>query len=213
VVEAGVDLDFPLVLRALGPLDSIIQSAGRCNREGRLNKGRVNVFTPEGGGLPPGPYRIATDITASLLRGGAIDPNDPATARNYLRLLYETANTDSEGIQALRRGFEYPKVAERFRMIGDETESVIITGYGTSDQRGRARNLLEQLRKGAPNARSLLRGLQPFMVSVYRGQTSALSANGVIEEVMPGLWEWRGIYHPVTGIGGITTLDPDSLYL
>ena len=64
LIEAGVDVDFPVVWRAMGPLDSIVQVAGRCNREGRLSDGRfgqVHVFTPTDNGLPRGGlYQTAT---------------------------------------------------------------------------------------------------------------------------------------------------------
>jgi CRISPR-associated endonuclease/helicase Cas3 len=68
-VEAGVDLDFPVVMRAWGPLDAIIQAAGRCNREGRRKEpGQLQVFLPEDEAYSPGGYEQAAHITKMLFR-------------------------------------------------------------------------------------------------------------------------------------------------
>src|SRR5205823_2089406 len=83
VIEAGVDLDFPMVVRALAPLDAIIQAAGRCNREGRLRRGRVIVFRSEGERTPPGSYRSGTQISGALIGEGHDDLGDPQTAETY----------------------------------------------------------------------------------------------------------------------------------
>ena len=75
----------------------------------------------------------------------------------------------------------------------------------------RVQTALEQLRRGAPESRLLLRRLQPWTVQVYDTQTGSLDRAGLVAEVMPGVYEWLEDYSPVTGIGGITTLDPDRL--
>lgn len=211
VVEAGVDLDFPLVLRALGPLDGIIQAAGRCNREGRLTQGRVVVFRPEGGGMPKGSYRTGVDITEAMLRSGPIDMDDPTTAVQYFWRLFPVLGTDREGIQELRASLNYPEVARRFRMIDDDTVGVVITNFGSPEQRSDVKNNIEELRSGTPRARHLLRRLQPYTVSMYRRQVPAMDNAGLLWEVTPGLYEWRGRYDAVRGIGGVTSLDPDAL--
>ncbi len=215
VVEAGVDLDFPLVLRALGPLDGIIQAAGRCNREGKLPLGRVVVFKPEEGGMPAGAYRTGADITRALLgkHGGEFDPDDPRNSRQYFQQLYDTLNIDRESIQKLRSRLEYVEVAQSFQMIPDDTESVVVQYSSKSDGGERKRELREidqlvdSLRSGTSKGRYLLRKLQPYMVSLRTRQ--AKEAQDLIEPVVPGLGRWLGEYDPVHGL--VVGLNPDML--
>jgi len=128
VVEAGVDLDFPMVLRALGPLDRIVQAAGRCNREGRMPQpGRVIVFRPETGKLPPGEYVSGTQITEGLLKYAAPDALfDPALYRTYFERLFPITELDKEKIQEHRSHCDFPEVAKRFRLIEEETVPAVV---------------------------------------------------------------------------------------
>lgn len=132
VVEAGVDLDFPLVWRAFASVVSIAQAGGRCNREGLLPCGRVVIFQPACGSLPRGTYERATALTRTLLSAGKLNPDDPETIRNYFRLLYPLENTDAKEIQNCRQRLDFREVARRFRMIEEQTESVIVP-YGGKD--------------------------------------------------------------------------------
>ncbi|GAB4430040.1 MAG: hypothetical protein OHK0015_14720 [Chloroflexi bacterium OHK40] len=200
VIEAGVDLDFPLVLRAMGPLDRIVQAAGRCNREGRLDRGRVVVFEPAEGKLPPGAYRVATEITRAMVGSGTLDPDSPADMRRYFEQLYATVSLDRRQIQQLRQSLNYPEIAQAFRMIDEETEEVVITTYGDEATRDQLARDLEQLRRQEGNARALLRRVQPFIVSLRVAVAQRYRAEGLIEELMPGLGRWHGRYDPVLGL-------------
>ncbi len=201
VVEAGVDLDFPLVLRALAPLDAMIQAAGRCNREGRLQAGRVIVFAPQEGHLPAGAYRAGAGITGALLSRSDVDLYAAAAPAAYYEQLFETIATDREGIQALRRGLDFPEVARRFRMIDDDSESVVVR-YGPEEERSETGRLLDALRGHPRDARRILRALQPYVVSVRRRDAERWRRAGLISEVGPGLGEWLGEYDPVCGLVG-----------
>lgn len=215
VVEAGVDLDFPLVLRAVAPLDSVIQAAGRCNREGRLDRGRVVVFRPAEGGMPPGAYTTGAGVTASLLGRGNLDPDDPAHASEYFRLLFGALGQqglDRSKIQELREGLNYPRVREEFRMIDDDTESVAITTYGSATDRRLVRQTLDALAAGTPDARSFRRRLQPYLVSVRSREAERYRHTGLIAPIQPGIGEWLGKYHITRGLE-LSPPAPDALVI
>jgi CRISPR-associated helicase Cas3 len=94
-VEAGVDVDFPVVFRALGPLDAVAQAAGRCNRNGRAETGIVHVFLPkeeEASAYPDGTYRQAASVCRLFLsKYGAprMDIHVPELFEEYYRELYD----------------------------------------------------------------------------------------------------------------------------
>lgn len=191
VVEAGVDLDFDTVLRAFGPLDRIVQAAGRCNREGRLEEGRVVVFSPADGGLPPGEYRTGAHLAANMLRRGD-DLHDTGIFREYFTRLYQGVPTDAEGIQPLRAQFDYPAVAERFRLVEDAQADVIVA----YDDHARA--LVARIRSEGELRPGDLRRLQPYAVGLFPRDFEREEQNR--EEIAEGVWLWRGEYDSVRGI-------------
>lgn len=200
VVEAGVDLDFPAVYRAIGPLDAIIQAAGRCNREGHLDRGRVVIFDPAEGGMPGGAYRTATDQARPFLGNGYVDLDSPQTVEAFYHRFLALPDTDARDIQSLRARFDYPAVAQRYRLIDDDTEAIVITDYGTSADRARVAALIEEARHARGNARAILRALQPYIVAVRRRQVPGFVERGLIEPLVPGLSVWHGEYDDVRGL-------------
>lgn len=205
VIEAGVDLDFPFVLRALGPLDSVIQAAGRCNREGNLAQGRVVIVRPAEGSTPQGSYRTGVGITEKLLGGTALDVDDPAVPSHYFRLLFDSVATDRDGIQQLRAQLNYPEVAKQFRMIDDDTEDVIVF-YGSAKEQEQTQHAIDQIRRTPALARVILRRLRPYMVSLRTREAARCRQRGLIGELLPdalpGVGIWHGRYDPLRGLSG-----------
>ena len=199
VVEAGVDVDFPLVLRASGPLDAIIQAAGRCNREGHLAFGQVIVYEPEEGTLPPGPYSIATNQTRVVLGAGDLNPNSPQAADRYYSYLYSATSTDRDHVQACRERLDFPETARLFKLIDDDTVGVVVR-FGSAEQQQHLDETVDQLQNHWGNPRLLLRALQPYMVNLRRQQAERLSQRGLVHEILPGLGLWLGTYDPLRGL-------------
>ncbi|MDO9010530.1 MAG: CRISPR-associated helicase Cas3' [Gallionella sp.] len=137
-VEAGVDIDFPLVYRALAPLEAIAQAAGRCNREGKLNEqgrlGKVVVFEPNDEKelrwcYPTHAYYQAAEVTRTMLTlHGDLNINDPALYRDYYRRLYDLNNPASQNklLNEAITALDFPEVAKHYRLIDQNTIQVLV---------------------------------------------------------------------------------------
>lgn len=162
VVEAGVDISFPSVWRAIGPFDRIIQAAGRCNRNGDFPMGEVTVFELVGGDFPKGFYKNATNVTRDLLvEQGAECLTDPQQCQAYFGTLFKLLreSLDERQIQPMREALRYRDVAAAYHLISGETVPVVVP-YGEAVM------LLDAWRR-EPN-RQAWRALQPYIVSLFQ---------------------------------------------
>lgn len=206
LIECGVDVDFAAVFRALCPLDCIIQAAGRANREGkRPEGGRLIVFVPAEGSLPPGPYRVGSDLTGSLLMealttGVPLDEHDPALCRRYFETFYRHVSLDTYGIQRARAALDYPTVDAQFQLIVDESVPVVVH-YGSPKEREAVARALHHLRAHHGSPLDHLRKLQPYLVNLRQKEFAAAQAQGLVSVVLPdALWEWHGAYSDQYGV-------------
>lgn len=186
VVEAGVDIDFPVVLRAMAGLDSIAQAAGRCNREGRLDAGEVIVFETE---WEPAPMVARQRDTAREVLSLHDDPLSLDTVEKYFRLHYwqQRPNWDKHGIasremfDASTFMFQFRQAASVYRVIEEQTTPILVP-YG---EEGRA--LIAELLRSELLDRTILRRAQRFTVSVRDRQVTALTRGGACEYVHDSL--------------------------
>ena len=184
LIEAGVDVDFPVVYRAMAGLDSIAQAAGRCNREGRLDGlGQVVVYEPENSPRMPWLQRCASRAGETLRSMPTEDPLGLTAMRRYFELLYDVQELDKKRI--IRRLdtsvgqdllFPFKEIAGDFRFIEDEGTAVIIPEGPAVEE------LIRQLHF-TEFPRPILRKLQQYSVTVRSRDLARLRADGAIEMI------------------------------
>jgi CRISPR-associated endonuclease/helicase Cas3 len=211
LVEAGVDLDFPKVYRALAPLDSIIQAAGRCNREGRLrDAGEVIVFQLEGEFVPGGAYRRGTDIAKGLLPDHLDGNFSPDTIRSYFQALYQVTNRDKHNIQRLSAEQCYRQVGEKYRWIESDTE-MALTDYSAIGKRLQAE---ARANPYAPVTRQQLRRMTRFCINLSKRHVEKeLLFTPKLVRLPNGLLLTQESYDPQFGYNHFGDVPPDLLII
>jgi CRISPR-associated endonuclease/helicase Cas3 len=191
LVEAGVDVDFPLVMRAASGIDRVAQAAGRCNREGRMAApGEVLVFRPEHR-APPELKSFAEVGEAVLTRHD--DPLSLEAVAAYFRALFHRYGVEAldraevgsgpdrtvgilAEIEATAQGLQFPfaDIAAAFRIIEDGQRAVILRGGRWGMPEGEMARLTDH----GPGA--LARGAQGYAVNVPHAVWKGLWAAGAV---------------------------------
>lgn len=182
LIEAGVDVDFPVVYREEAGLDSVLQAAGRCNREGKRDVAQSIVYIFEAETPPPPLFSIPVSAGHSVMeKFSDIASQEAITA--YFRELLELKGEDAQDQQGIlplmeRKLFPFREVAKRFRLIDEVTQTIYIPL-----ETGEA--LIGRLRAGE-HSRELFRQLGKYSVSVYERQFRTLYDAGVLEVLEDG---------------------------
>ena len=215
LIEAGVDVDFPVVYRAMAGLDSIAQSAGRCNREDKMDSlGKVVVFNPEQP-APPGFLRQGEDTTLEMIASRQlVDPLSPESFVRYFSLMNSKGERDKHDILGLLSAshshdaplaIQFRAAAEKFRLIDNKGVSIIVPFQPAGEKKSPVEGWIKQL-EFDPSLKGVYKQLQRYTVTVPENLANALLAKHCLD-TRAGLFVLLDIYyHSLHGVKS-----PDAL--
>lgn len=176
LVEAGVDVDFPSVWRELAGLDSILQAAGRCNREGKRSAAESVVHVFEAEGKFPASMMQQREAATTVMEAFDEINTRPAIQAYFKRLLWVKGDEalDKRQILTGERAYAFQSTAKAFQLIDDDSCTVYVPNEENAKD-------IAQLRAGA-YSRALIRRLGRSSVNVYRREYENLVFAGVVED-------------------------------
>ncbi|MGB9623762.1 MAG: CRISPR-associated helicase Cas3' [Phycisphaerae bacterium] len=205
LIEAGVDLDFPFLMREMAPLEAVVQASGRCNREGLLNRddgtpgGEVVVFRSRDGGTPRDAWYEAgiSKVEQSFLAmGREPDIGRPEDIDEYFRRLYRSGELDEHHIREDRENFRFATAAAKYRIVrpDEATRTVVVATWEPA--REQVAGILDKLHVRKPKA--LYRKLSRFQVNLREREFTR--AGGLVAPAPGGILVWWGPYDPASGL-------------
>lgn len=187
LIEAGVDIDFPVVYRQESGLDSILQAAGRCNREGKLSLCTTHVFSLAAEHTLPMGF-ITQCNNARLNMGKNHDWFSPDAMTDYFCQLYSRIQSfdkkDMKYYLYNPKELMFETAAQKFQLIDDSTTSVIVNWEHSL-------SLIEQLKSKGPSY-TLMKQLGQYSVNLHEYDFNRMKNDGIVEEVVEGIYVASG---------------------
>jgi CRISPR-associated endonuclease/helicase Cas3 len=196
LIEAGVDFDFPLLFRAMAPLESIIQSAGRCNREGKMKEyGKVFLFALQDARYPNKTYAACAGYAEELIKTDLEQLYSHNVFEKYYASVFALYidQAKQQGINDARKGFNFETVNNSYHFLDDPSEGLFIYNYNE-----KSRQLLHSLQYKEFLSRDDYRAMQAFTVQAY--EHFIYQNREDIKTAPQGFRIWYGNYDPATGI-------------
>jgi CRISPR-associated endonuclease/helicase Cas3 len=190
LIEAGVDIDFPVVFKSIAGIDSIIQAGGRANREGKLKSGKVFVFESNSeNGKTPSSIEPLVSITKEVISTLKEDAFELVGIQKYFEILYNgTSRSSTVDLKNILQEFKLEKdvftfnfetVANKYKIINENTVSIIVNDTDRSNE------IIKKLRKNEVNM-ELIRELQQFSISIYEHEFNMLKNDNALEMLENG---------------------------
>jgi CRISPR-associated endonuclease/helicase Cas3 len=214
LIEAGVDIDFPVVFRMVAGVDSIQQAAGRCNREGVLDSGKLFTFSLEGDRVMRGHIGQSVAL-GKLVINQSIDPLSEEAVDTYFEEAFRIKNLDKKNIvdyfvsqrKLCRLQFFFDTASREFCLIESEQVPVIIS---TTENMKTIREL-----KYGINPEKTLKKLQGDTVMIFKNECRVLLQKQAIHEIVFGVYallqERSEYYSPVQGLDIFSCEDKNSI--
>lgn len=188
LIEAGVDLDFEAVFRELSGLDSMLQSAGRCNREGKRENGYMYIFENEEISKKQSDLAIRANITKGIINKSIVAENSNLNSIDNIEIYYDKLygiNSDKIERNSIAKQCKDPRYipfrsyAESFKMIDSDTISIVI------DRDEFSYDLIQELKYGK---KSVMRKLQKYTSNIYIWEFENLYKQGVLDDYKTGIY-------------------------
>lgn len=174
LIEAGVDLDFPVVFRGMAGLDSIIQAGGRCNREGKQDDAKVYVYQPDSKYALPSVLKRPGEVTKMIMENSEDIASPDAIKEYFDRLYYYEGSLDyysiisrlNEGIIRDRGALNFETISREFHLIDEQNVRLILI-----PKNDESKQIAEIVRDAKyPIDRHVYRKMGKYCVNVYEHQ-------------------------------------------